>query len=300
MLQRLNPAKLKSYSQGLLAGLRHFRPLYVTKLFSGDAHGVRHTLHGFRVVANINDWAVGRSILMKGTYETNVTTVIDRLIKPDIRFLDVGANLGWFSLYVASQAPQATIHSFEPDPQIVDLLRANVALNHFGDRITPHHMAVSDSDGELIVTDLGFHDNYGARFTHSDRELLEKWVNKDSDGAQWDTVKAVSIDSFLPEQDFDLIKIDIEGFEPQAMAGMEKLLARCKPVVVSEFAPTNMTEFGKIDPEQYLKDFVGRGYTLHIIEPDGSLTDCGTDSAKVMRYIDGISGHHIDVVFQPS
>lgn len=296
-LTRLRPAKIKTYSQGMWAGLRRFRPRYLMKLFSGDDHAVRYTLHGFSVLVNVNDWTVGRSILMKGTYETNVTHAIAQFITPEVRFLDVGANLGWFSLFVASQAPQAQVYSFEPDRRIFDLLTVNIALNGFGERVHAHHMAVSDSDGELIITDLGFADNYGARFTHSDRALLEEWVS--SDQVEWGMVQAVAIDSLLPDLDFDLVKIDIEGFEPLAVRGMTQMLERCKPVIACEFAPTNMEVFGKVDPQDFLKDFVARGYTLHIIQEDGSLLDCGTDTAKVMLYLDEITGHHIDLIFKP-
>ncbi len=298
IIARLKPEKIRRYAGGLWAGLRRFRLRYLIKLFSGDAHAIRHTLHGFLVVADLNDWTVGRSILMTGTYERNVTRAIEQFLKPDTQFLDVGANIGWFSLFVASQCPQATVHSFEPDSRVYDLLTVNVAINAYRNRVHIHNMAVGEEHGELIITDLGAQNNYGARFTHNDRRVLEKWIHGDE--VTWGTVESVAIDEFLPETDFDLVKIDIEGFEPVAVRGMEQMLARCKPIVACEFAPSNIEAFNDdITPQQFLKAFIERGYTVHIIDPDGALIDCGTDSDRVMAYMDGISGHHLDLIFQP-
>ncbi len=289
--------KIRSYAKGMWASLRRFRPRHLLNLLSGDDHSIRYTVHGFSMVVNVDDWTIGRSILMKGDYETNVTRALLRLTQPDTRFLDVGANLGWFSLLVASQCPAATVYGFEPDRRIFDLFTASIALNGWRDRIHAHNLAVSDTNEQLIFTDLGNPSNYGARFTGRDRALLESHVHGEQ--VAWSSIDAVTIDDFLKDQDFDLVKIDIEGFEPYAVRGMWGMITRCRPAFVCEFAPSNIRDLGQTEPGAFLQQFVDIDYTLHVIDADGGLIDCGTDPARVLAYVESQPGHHQDLVLKP-
>lgn len=286
-------AKLGRYLRGLGHGLRHFRPQYAYKLFSGDNHAIRRTLHGFRIIVDLSDPVIGRSILLSGTYEKNVTDALLRLLRPDTHFLDIGANIGWFSLLVAAHAPQGKVFSFEPDPRVFEMLSANIALNGYGGIIQAYHNAASDHAGEIIVTDLGNASNYGARFTGYDAAALAALHHGPNPKSS--RVQAVAIDELLPDTRIDLVKADIEGFEPYAFRGIARLLERDRPRIVTEFAPSNLEKLGGTTGEAYLEFFTQRGYRLNVIDGAGNLVDCGQDAARVMDYYHAHGGHHLDL-----
>src|SRR4029079_568435 len=66
----------------------------------------------------------------------------------------------------------------------------------------------------------------------------------------------------------DLVKLDVEGFEPRVVRGMERMLARCRPIVVSEYAPSNLRALGGTQPEEYLAWFHAHGYAARILDGD--------------------------------
>ena len=88
------------------------------------------------------------------------------------RFVDVGANIGFFTLAVAQRAAQGKVWSIEPDPQNVRLLRANVMLNGLEGRVEVHHAAASDAAGEVFFSTLGYDRHIGSRFTAKDAATL--------------------------------------------------------------------------------------------------------------------------------
>lgn len=288
-------SKLARYWRGVRHGLRHFKFRYGMKLFSASDFAIRRTVYDFLILINVMDRTLGRSILLSATYEENVTRAILDQLKPDTHFLDIGANIGWFSLLVASRCPQGRVYSIEPDPGVFQLFSAAIALNGYNEIIEAHHLAASDAEGELIVTDLGNPTNYGARFTGRSQEDLAPFVHGPNPSAT--KVRAVAVDDLLPDAQVDLVKVDIEGFEPYAFQGMARLIERCHPVIISEFAPSNLENLGKTSPEAFLQFFVERGYRLNVIGPQGEAIPCGNDAARVMDYFHQNGGHHLDLLF---
>lgn len=130
---------------------------------------------------------------------------------------DVGANTGLFAVAAKAASPQAEVHAFEPLPAIADRLRANVALNGFD--VTVHAAAVSDQDGTAEIKLMQADHEYSASFEHMD------WM---------DTAEAISVEvpvirlaSVIADSGHrpDLIKIDVERHEPQALRGLWPALA---------------------------------------------------------------------------
>jgi FkbM family methyltransferase len=130
------------------------------------------------------------------------------LDKPEISTIwDIGANIGDHTCFYLSL--DKTVISFEPNPIAFKCLEHNCPKAHV------LNIAASDKSGVLSFTSL---DNVGASYI-------------DNNGTV--NVPAVSLDSMnLPDPQF--VKIDIEGWEPYAIAGMSKTLKRCKPIVFVE------------------------------------------------------------------
>jgi FkbM family methyltransferase len=131
--------------------------------------------------------------------------------------LDVGANAGIYSLAALANQPSATVHAFEPTPEIASRLRETAKLNGL-DRLHVHEVAVSNQTGNATLMrwrgELG--SNEGMNF-----------ISTDAAGSDAEQVPTVSLDAFCADnmiECVDLMKIDIQGNEPLAFAGAERLL----------------------------------------------------------------------------
>jgi FkbM family methyltransferase len=150
------------------------------------------------------------------TKEPDTIEWIDQ-IAPGETLLDVGANVGVFSLYAAKRG--IPVYAVEPEAQNFALLTRNIHLNGLGARITPVNVAFSDHDGfeELFLSRF----QPGAAL-HS----LGGMDRRDACGLA-QRVVTCSIDSFVeryPDARPRHIKIDVDGAEATVIAGAERTL----------------------------------------------------------------------------
>lgn len=175
----------------------------------------------------------------RATWEPEEGELLSTFFKPGLRFLDVGANLGYFSLLVGVRCPGAVIHAFEPHPLTSRVLELNAWGS--GADITVHALALSSSD-RLLALSTTEH-NLGDTRTRAD-------------GTATMLTPAAALDEVLPDAQFDLVKIDVQGFEPEVIAGMSAMIRRSPGVViVAEFWPFALRERG-LDPIEVLRGYV--------------------------------------------
>lgn len=130
-------------------------------------------------------------------------------------FLDVGANMGTYSMLVALRYPDIRIVAFEPDPRSFDHMRANALLNGLSRRIDSRQVAASSFKGSLSFI-----------FAHDGHDALSP-AGEAQDGCR---VPCVRLDDELPELRGAClaIKMDVERHELEALAGMKRLLTENK------------------------------------------------------------------------
>lgn len=183
----------------------------------------------------------------RGTWEPEEGALLGQFFQPGLRFLDVGANVGYFSLLVARRCRGAVIHAFEPHPLTSQVLALN-AWNSGGD-ITTHAMALSDGDRILALTT-------------ADSNLGDTRSRASSSGSMLSP--AAPLDEVLPDAVLDLVKIDVQGFETEAVAGMAGMIARSPSVViVAEFWPAALRE-RDLDPVAVLKSYRELGLAVRV------------------------------------
>lgn len=142
--------------------------------------------------------------------------------------LDVGANSGVFALSAAAVGVRE-VHAFEPLPRMYSILADNVVLNN-NDAIKAWPYAVGAEDGVASIFDPG-----GDAPTSA--SLSAKFASSHLGDVEQIKVQVVSIDAFCLEQGIasvDLIKVDVEGYEEQALRGMKNTVAHSLPVILME------------------------------------------------------------------
>lgn len=172
-----------------------------------------------------------------------------RCLQPGAVFYDIGANLGFFSLVAAAcVGPHGRVYAFEPVPANAATLRRNAALNGFAN-ITVLERAASSTSGTArlqLVADLSW--------SMLDRNWRHPQTRSVID------VEAVSIDDLVAASDAsppDVVKLDVEGWELDVIAGMRATIARHKPTIICELHGTASEFFALVRAAGYSAEVLG-------------------------------------------
>jgi len=134
-------------------------------------------------------------------------------------FLDIGANAGVYSILLAKKNLGGEIIAFEPDPGNRARLLANIQVNGLQDRIRVVADAVGDKAGEVTLMEAGSHNRGESWIAHPDKPPEE------APGVATHKVRQIRFDDrFAISGKTILIKMDVEGSEFHALAGMERTL----------------------------------------------------------------------------
>lgn len=230
------------------------------------------TRPGFSMHLDLGQF-VDRTIYCTGGWEPLETMVIMAALKPGDTFVDVGANIGFFSLLAHRLVgPAGCVHAIEATPSTADLLDGNIALNKAG-AIRVHRCAAGDRDGQvaMVVHDAG---NIGSNHLSFDA----------GDGADVE-IPLRRLDDLLADENIRLIKLDIEGAEAMALRGAGTLLdGESAPALLFEFSPNMLRGMGD-DPAALLADLKARGYAIHEIHPDRLTPADDAILARVQTYL---------------
>ena len=150
-------------------------------------------------------------IAFTGAYERELTRRLATLAERGSVLVDVGANIGYFSLIWAARNPSNRVFAFEAAPRPAELLKRNVARNGLAERIIVHSMALGAEAG-LMHFDPG-------------PETLTGWGGLSlSADANTIEVQVQRLDETLPGATIDMLKIDVEGADTWVLFGAERLL----------------------------------------------------------------------------
>jgi FkbM family methyltransferase len=154
--------------------------------------------------------------------------------------VDVGANLGLYTLFMAGLVgPTGRVIAFEPDPDLVALLRGNCAVNAAAN-VEAHGAALGSTPGRLFLNRIMLNsgnNHLGAQGRSALRQPLE--------------VEVAAFDSLLPGVRPDFVKIDVQGWELKVLRGMEGTLKGADPVIYLEFWPEGLKRAGDTPRELF-------------------------------------------------
>jgi FkbM family methyltransferase len=197
------------------------------RLRASDRRFRRVTLAGHDVVLDITDGSARLFYFHGIEYEPSLVRALDRLIAPGDVFVDIGANIGFFSVLAAQNAgPAGRVIAFEPHPGAREIFRAAIAINHLGGTIEIVEAAVGAPGPRS--TRLFLTDNSMLSSTDPERAPLRD----DYPFTSAIDVPLVTLDSWLGSRRelaprIAAIKIDVEGTEADVLAGMNETLDAC-------------------------------------------------------------------------
>ena len=173
---------------------------------------------------------VGRHIFKFGQYDSFLSNwLISRYTKTGGNFVDVGANLGYFTCLLGKLAgPTGIVLSVEPEPNNLKLLENNIAINLLTEKIKVFPVALG---AEVGTATLNLYKNSN-RGRHS-------LINKGTGGTIEVPIRKLDDlvdETFFPGQRIDFLKIDVEGYEPFVVQGGLNTLYRVDNMVM-EYAP---------------------------------------------------------------
>ncbi len=185
-------------------------------------------------------------------YEPITMLVTRELASRGGTFLDVGANIGTYTLVLAACEPKLKVTAFEPNPKAYGLLRANVRLNGLSS-VTCEQAAVSDHEGVAVLYLCA------SDMSASLEPDFETTTARD-------TVTLTSLDSYLALHDLPgplLLKVDVEGHESVFFRGALQVLEKRAPDIICEIT-------GPLDPD-VSASLRERGYRFYQITDQGLL-----------------------------
>ncbi|MFY7666610.1 FkbM family methyltransferase [Flavobacterium sp.] len=182
-------------------------------------------------------------LIYRGFEESEIQFLKETLTEGDY-FLDIGANIGLFSLFAAEKVgTSGKVIAFEPAPDTFQKLTENIQINNFTN-VELHNLGVSDQVSKIpfFVSQNGYDAwNSFGKLTNKSQTISTE-------------VEVKPLDSLLQETDISkikLVKIDVEGWEKFVLQGGEHFFKTQQPIVMMEFTESTCFEVGYMVQELY-------------------------------------------------
>jgi FkbM family methyltransferase len=161
-------------------------------------------------------------------YEPEELAIIGKWLRPGAVFCDIGANIGNHTLFALKILKAAKSILFEPNPEAIVVLRANIEVNGLGPQ------------ADLSFIGIGLSDTSSSGMSMSAPQKNLGAARMVSGGGDIRTMRG---DEALAGTHVDFIKMDIEGMEVQALSGLTETIARCRPMLFIEVDNRNAESF---------------------------------------------------------
>ncbi|WP_329119634.1 FkbM family methyltransferase [Streptomyces sp. NBC_01465] len=153
-------------------------------------------------------------------WEETTQPVLFELARTARGFLDVGAFSGIYTLLACQANPELRVVAMEPNPHTIGMLRRNVEINGLGDRVTLVQKALSDGPGRARLA--------------IPYDTTAASLNAATVPVRSVEVEVSTADEVVGDQPIDLVKIDVEGLEPEVLHGMTRTIAAHRPAIIAE------------------------------------------------------------------
>ena len=251
---------------------------YLNHIFQSDEDKTANLPSGATITYNIKQSGVGYYLENFNLFEPYITTILLSYLKKGDTFIDVGANIGYYTILAGKAiGPNGSVLAIEPEPINLKYLRQNISQNQLTNAKVIASVA-SSIHGQVKL--------YLSPVSSGEHSLLRKTT-------KYIEVEAQTLDDLVINDGLKprLIKIDVEGAEMNVLAGAKKTIASFKPVIIFEYSGQyTETIFS-------LKTLIDLGYNLYLIDEKDKET-IKTDPS----IIDALLSHktHLNLLATPN
>lgn len=200
--------------------------------------------------------AIEDHILLHGNWSGDLLLLTNRFITPGSVIIEIGANIGFESLYYAKRHPGCLVHSYEPGSYAFHSLSVSKAYNRL-DNLKIFQLGVGDQNQTLEIA--------SPTATSKNKGLGSLKQNPDLDDSyQKESIEMVTLDShFQSDAPVALLKIDTQGFEWNVLQGAAKIIAQHRPVIL--FEHEDQYHGNALETRRRMAGFFDRaGYDLYL------------------------------------
>ncbi len=210
------------------------------------------TKYNFKLHLDLRQYHISFGI-MNGEYEKFDIDLIRAIVPDDGHFIDVGGNVGYYSLSVAARpAFRGKILAFEPLPKLWELFNRSIKENGFADRISVRQLALANVPGELQLNNAEETNNAGA--TRLIIDNLDKKIGR--------MVEVETLDRVVGGMHPDAMKVDIQGAEGLFLQGAEQTIVIHKPTMLMEINRDMLAVLSKTTPGAIHRHLTDLGYSI--------------------------------------
>ncbi|MBL0163536.1 MAG: FkbM family methyltransferase [Xanthomonadales bacterium] len=248
---------------------------------------------GYSVFVRSSDRDIGNAIGKGVSYEPHVSALLKRQLTLGDTFLDVGANIGYFTMMAAKLVgPQGRVIAIEPMDKNLQLIYLGIEKNRFKN-VEVFPFGASEHAGVVaIITDPG-----------TSNALVQSAPSRHLPSLRAPTRTIDSMCAGLDRVDF--MKIDIEGHEVFAWRGAKEMFSRCKPKIATEFHPHAMRENAGIDCREYVEMMFNYSSEIQIIQTVEKTVSCSSYEQVMEQWRESDNRHggtgtsHLDLFLLP-
>lgn len=247
-------------------------------------------LTGFRTARG--DYLPTRLRILTGRYEAEELDLMRSFLRPGHVVLDVGANVGYPTrIFARGVGPTGRVLAFEPNPLIFPILERN--LRRFA-QVKTFNVGLSSAESKVPLFLAGKNFSVASLSESYPAKHLELMENASMNSV---TARVVRGDDLLAANGvtkIDAVKIDVEGWELNALAGLEKTIAASPRLTIfSELNPAAQECAGH-QPRELLDWFASHGFKVQYPEHNRLQTLRGEDTA---RFIEQTAAHSHTTLF---
>jgi FkbM family methyltransferase len=214
---------------------------------------------------------IQQQLFWYGYYEKDIVALIKKILQPNIIFLDIGANIGYFSLYTAISEPTSIVIAFEPVEEIFRKLEENISANNLKNVVT-----IKAAVGEI-------NEERELYISGPDNQGMSSFRQPENFSGKKETVRVWCLDDWFATSGLsriDLIKLDVEGSELAALKGMKKALQSFRPALIVEVNPETLSLFN-LSPRDVYDYLEALEYIGYPISGSGDLEKPGPNKHSV-------------------
>jgi len=259
--------------------IEYFTNLLPFATYMGDDIVLTKSYFNVMYLVYSHDSIVAPYLIKNGVYETELTKYLLNNIKADSVFVDVGANIGYYTCLAAKKIFSGKVFAFEANEMAYKLLQRNVMINWPNCPVLVENVAVGRTRGEVYFK------NYKYRFVNS--QILTGEEEGEINTGEIAKVPVIPLDEYFPmDQKIDFLKVDVEGAELDVLRGAKITIENNPHLKILMEWSVDQLKNQKTNPSDVLKFLSGHGFVPSQLDwKDGSSTPISYEFIERKDYI---------------